>query len=155
RPRRPRAAARGRHSGPPPVVVRRRQADPKSLADASRRAGEDYRGRGDVARSVEARLSLRRTDDLLRVHAGDGNCGRPHGGLLPPPSARPRTLMLTAPLWYFAYGSNLCRATFIERRRMSPLEIRRARLDGYRLTFDLPVGPGERGVANLVADPSA
>jgi len=63
--------------------------------------------------------------------------------------------MLTTPLWYFAYGSNLCRATFIERRGMSPIEIRRARLDGYRLTFDLPVGRGERGVANLVADPSA
>ena len=58
-------------------------------------------------------------------------------------------------LWYFAYGSNLCRATFIERRGMSPLEIRRGRLCGYRLAFDLPVGPGERGVANLVADPSA
>jgi gamma-glutamylcyclotransferase (GGCT)/AIG2-like uncharacterized protein YtfP len=56
-------------------------------------------------------------------------------------------------LWYFAYGSNLCRATFVERRRMSPLETRRGRLDGYRLCFDLPVGPGERGVANLAADP--
>ncbi len=58
-------------------------------------------------------------------------------------------------LWYFAYGSNLCRATFVERRGMSPLESRRGRLDGYRLTFDLPVGPGERGVANLLADPTA
>jgi len=58
-------------------------------------------------------------------------------------------------LWYFAYGSNLCRATLVERRGLQPLEIRRARLDGHRLTFDLPVGPGERGVANLVADPAA
>jgi cation transport regulator ChaC len=58
-------------------------------------------------------------------------------------------------LWYFAYGSNLCRATFIERRGMYPLAVRRARLDGYRLTFDLPVGPGERGVANLTLDPTA
>ena len=58
-------------------------------------------------------------------------------------------------LWYFAYGSNLCRATFVGRRGMSPLEIRRGRVDGYRLAFDLPVGPGERGVANLVADPAA
>jgi hypothetical protein len=27
------------------------------------------------------------------------------------------------------------------------------RLAGYRLAFDLPVGPGERGVANIVVDP--
>ena len=59
------------------------------------------------------------------------------------------------PLWYFAYGSNLSRATFVERRGMTPLDSRRGRIDGYRLTFDLPVGPGERGVANLVADPGA
>jgi hypothetical protein len=58
-------------------------------------------------------------------------------------------------LWYFAYGSNLCRATFVERRGMQPLEVRRVRLDGYRLVFDLPVGPGERGVANLASDPGA
>jgi gamma-glutamylcyclotransferase len=56
------------------------------------------------------------------------------------------------PLWYFGYGSNLCRATFIERRKMQPQAARRARLIGYRLCFDLPVGPGERGVANLAAD---
>jgi cation transport regulator ChaC len=54
--------------------------------------------------------------------------------------------------WYFAYGSNMCRATFIERRGMRPLAARRARLDGYRLCFDLPIGDGERGVANLVAE---
>lgn len=63
--------------------------------------------------------------------------------------------MSARPLWYFAYGSNLCRATFVERRGLQPLETRRARLDGHRLTFDLPVGPGERGVANLVPDPAA
>jgi cation transport regulator ChaC len=57
--------------------------------------------------------------------------------------------------WYFAYGSNMCRATFIERRGMQPLATRRARLDGYRLCFDLPIGPGERGVANLIADGDA
>jgi gamma-glutamylcyclotransferase len=38
---------------------------------------------------------------------------------------------------------------------MRPLAARRARLDGHRLTFDLPVGPGERGVANLAPDPAA
>jgi len=60
-----------------------------------------------------------------------------------------------SPLWYFAYGSNLCRAIFVERRGLRPLDARRARLDGHRLTFDLPVGPGERGVANLAVDPTA
>jgi cation transport regulator ChaC len=59
------------------------------------------------------------------------------------------------PLWYFAYGSNMSPSTFVERRRMSPLESRRARLDGYRLCFDIPIGPGERGVANLAADAEA
>jgi len=54
-----------------------------------------------------------------------------------------------SPVWYFAYGSNLDRVTFIEQRRMNPLQQRVCRLAGYRITFDLPVGPGERGVANL------
>jgi len=62
---------------------------------------------------------------------------------------------MSGPLWYFAYGSNLCRAILVERRGLRPLESRRARLDGHRLAFDLPVGPGERGVANLVVDPAA
>jgi cation transport regulator ChaC len=52
-------------------------------------------------------------------------------------------------LWYFAYGSNMSPAIFLERRGMHPLATRRARLDGYRLCFSLPVGPGERGVANV------
>ena len=51
--------------------------------------------------------------------------------------------------WYFAYGSNLDPRTFLGRRRMRPLGARRARLDDFRLVFDLPVGPGERAVANL------
>jgi len=53
-------------------------------------------------------------------------------------------------LWYFAYGSNMQRATFCERRRMQPLEVRWGWLHDHRLCFDLPVGPGERGVANVV-----
>ena len=57
--------------------------------------------------------------------------------------------------WYFAYGSNMSRAIFCERRRMCPTESRWAWLDGWRLSFELPVGPGERGVANVVEDPSA
>src|SRR6185295_4597650 len=55
-------------------------------------------------------------------------------------------------LWYFAYGSNMSPGTFLERRNMRPLETRCAFVDGFRLCFDIPVGPGERGVANLVAD---
>jgi gliotoxin/aspirochlorine biosynthesis gamma-glutamylcyclotransferase len=52
-------------------------------------------------------------------------------------------------LWYFAYGSNMSPAIFLGRRGMRPLAAQRARLDGFRLCFSLPVGPGERGVANL------
>lgn len=58
-------------------------------------------------------------------------------------------------LWYFAYGSNMQRATFCERRGLAPASSAWARLGGYRLCFDLAVGPGERGVANIVADPAA
>lgn len=67
----------------------------------------------------------------------------------------PDSLSVADGCWYFAYGSNMCRATFIERRGMRPLAARRAYLDGHRLCFDLPIGPGERGVANLRADPDA
>src|SRR5881296_2898963 len=58
-------------------------------------------------------------------------------------------------VWYFAYGSNMSRAIFCERRGMCPTRSRWGWLEGYRLVFDLPVGPGERGVANVVTDPSA
>ena len=58
-------------------------------------------------------------------------------------------------LWYFAYGSNMQRATFCERRGLEPASSTWARLGGYRLCFDLAVGPGERGVANIVADSEA
>jgi cation transport regulator ChaC len=56
-------------------------------------------------------------------------------------------------LWYFAYGSNLDPETFLGRRRMRPRAARRARLPGFQLVFDLPVGPGERAVANLRTEP--
>ncbi|NNL87317.1 MAG: gamma-glutamylcyclotransferase [Myxococcales bacterium] len=59
------------------------------------------------------------------------------------------------PSVYFAYGSNLDPRTFLGRRRMRPERATCARLEGYRLVFDLPVGPGERGVANLRAEPGA
>jgi cation transport regulator ChaC len=57
------------------------------------------------------------------------------------------------PLWYFAYGSNLDPGTFLGRRAMRPLETRAAVLEGFELRFDLPVGPGERGVANVAPRP--
>jgi cation transport regulator ChaC len=39
------------------------------------------------------------------------------------------------PIWYFAYGSNMNERIFRERRHMTPIETRTARLDGYRLRF--------------------
>ena len=51
--------------------------------------------------------------------------------------------------WYFAYGSNLDPGTFLGRRQMRPLQTAPARLDDWALCFDLPVGPGERGVGNV------
>lgn len=52
-------------------------------------------------------------------------------------------------LWYFAYGSNLDPETFLGRRGMRPSEAVAASLLGWELVFDLPVGRGERAVANL------
>src|SRR5206468_1739048 len=40
-------------------------------------------------------------------------------------------------------------------RQMEPLAIRWGRIEGYRLCFNIPVGPGERGVANLAIEPGA
>ena len=57
--------------------------------------------------------------------------------------------------WYFAYGSNMLPAIFCERRGMCPRAAVPALLEDHRLCFDLPIGPGERGVANLVAEPGA
>ena len=56
------------------------------------------------------------------------------------------------PIWYFGYGSNMSPATFLGRRQMRPLETRWGWLDGFRLSFNIPVGSGERGVANVEAD---
>ena len=58
-------------------------------------------------------------------------------------------------LWYFGYGSNMQRGTFLGRRRMRPRAVRVGRVDGWRLAFDLGVGQGERAVANLAPDPAA
>jgi len=55
----------------------------------------------------------------------------------------------TEAVWYFGYGSNMSRAIFCERRGMRPLATRWGWLEGYRLCFNLPIGPGERAVANV------
>jgi gamma-glutamylcyclotransferase len=52
-------------------------------------------------------------------------------------------------LWYFAYGSNLDPSTFLGRRGMRPLETAIGMLRDFELRFDLPIGPGERGCANV------
>jgi cation transport regulator ChaC len=60
---------------------------------------------------------------------------------------------MDATVWYFAYGSNLEAATFLGRRRMQPLAAAIGVLHDFELRFDLPVGPGERGVANVAPQP--
>lgn len=57
--------------------------------------------------------------------------------------------------WYFAYGSNMHRSIFFDRRHMHPLAVRWGWLEHYRLCFNLPVGPGERRVANLEPEEGA
>ncbi len=58
-------------------------------------------------------------------------------------------------LWYFAYGSNMSAAIFTERRGIRPLSTRWGWLSGYRLCFDLPIGPGERGCATVISEENA
>jgi gamma-glutamylcyclotransferase len=60
-----------------------------------------------------------------------------------------------ASLWYFAYGSNMSGAILRGRRGLVPLACRPATLPGYQLVFTLPIGPGERGVANVEPAPGA
>jgi gamma-glutamylcyclotransferase len=50
---------------------------------------------------------------------------------------------------YFGYGSNMNRGIFESRRGMRPIKAQPALLENYRLRFNLAIGPGERGVANL------
>jgi len=59
------------------------------------------------------------------------------------------------PCWYFGYGSNMNRGVFEGRRAMRPLATRWGWLADHALRFDLPVGPGERGCANVVPEPGA
>jgi cation transport regulator ChaC len=57
--------------------------------------------------------------------------------------------------WYLAYGSNMNPLIFESRRGMRPIQARPALLENYGLRFNLAVGPGERGVANLEAQAGA
>ncbi len=58
-------------------------------------------------------------------------------------------------IWYFAYGSNMNRGTFVDRRGMHPIRERAGFLDDYRLCFNIPIGPGGRAVANLQSQAGA
>ena len=51
--------------------------------------------------------------------------------------------------WYLGYGSNMNRGIFESRRGIRPIQAQPALLENYRLRFNLAIGPGERGVANL------
>ena len=53
------------------------------------------------------------------------------------------------PIWYLGYGSNMNRRIFEDRRGMRPIRAQPALLKNYLLSFNLPIGRGERGVANL------
>src|SRR5574337_406075 len=58
-------------------------------------------------------------------------------------------------IWYFAYGSNMSAAIFVQRRGIRPSAQRWGWLMDYALTFDLPMGPGERACANVAPQPGA
>jgi len=65
-----------------------------------------------------------------------------------------RSPIAVSTVWYFAYGSNMQRATLRGRRGLEPDCAVAARIAGWRLVFDkpplLPIG---ESFANLVADP--
>jgi gamma-glutamylcyclotransferase len=59
-------------------------------------------------------------------------------------------------IWYFAYGANMHDAAFRVRRGICALESRPARLQGFRLRFNLEGRPpGRAAPANLDRDPEA
>src|SRR5580692_12331862 len=57
--------------------------------------------------------------------------------------------------WYLAYGSNMNRGIFESRRGIRPIQAQPALIENYRLCFNLAIGPGERGVANLESQAGA
>jgi len=52
-------------------------------------------------------------------------------------------------IWYLGYGSNMNRDIFENRRAMRPIQAQPALLENYQLRFNLAIGRGERGVANI------
>lgn len=59
-------------------------------------------------------------------------------------------------VFYFAYGSNMQRATFRGRRAVRPLSAVAARVAGWELVFDKPsILPVRQSYANLVPAPGA
>ncbi len=61
---------------------------------------------------------------------------------------------VSARAWYFAYGSNMQRATFCGRRTIACTRALPARLAGWRLVFDKPpLVPIGESFANVVPDP--
>jgi len=57
---------------------------------------------------------------------------------------------------YFAYGSNMQRSTFADRRGIAPAAAVAACARGWRLVLDKPpLFPSGHGFANLAADPDA
>jgi len=59
-------------------------------------------------------------------------------------------------VWYFAYGANMHDNAFRVRRRIRALECRCARVEGFRLRFNLEGRPrGRSAPANLCHDPQA
>jgi cation transport regulator ChaC len=62
----------------------------------------------------------------------------------------------SATVWYFAYGSNMQRATFCGRRGVEYRRALPARVKGWRLVIDKPpLVPVGEGFANLVPEPGA
>ena len=58
-------------------------------------------------------------------------------------------------MWYFAYGSNMQRATFCGRRGITCSRAFAARAPGWRVVFDKPpLVPIGESFANLIADPA-
>src|SRR5215831_5450520 len=59
-------------------------------------------------------------------------------------------------IWYFAYGANMHDRAFRIRRGIRALECRPARVEGFRLRFNLEGRPrGKSAPANLARDPDA
>src|SRR5260370_25774714 len=57
--------------------------------------------------------------------------------------------------WYLGYGSNRNPGMCESRRGMRPIQAHPALLENYRLRFNLAIGPGEGGVANLESQAGA